>query len=85
MIDPAFGKNKKEHEMEVQHLSQKELADRWRISPYTLEKWRMRGLGPCYIKLGNRVVYRLLDIEAHEASHTHAGTSQPISCRGGEV
>ncbi|MGI9282434.1 MAG: helix-turn-helix transcriptional regulator [Endozoicomonas sp.] len=70
--------------MDVQHLSQKELADRWRISPYTLEKWRMRGLGPRYIKLGNRVVYRVTDIEAHEQSHTHIGTSQPLTCQGGE-
>ena len=43
----------------------------------------MQGLGPRYIKLGNRVVYRQEDVEAHENSHTHIGTSQPVVCQGG--
>ncbi|WP_419835288.1 helix-turn-helix transcriptional regulator [Endozoicomonas atrinae] len=71
--------------MEIQHLSQKELADRWRISHYTLEKWRTRGLGPRYIKLGNRVVYRISEVEAYERSHTHIGTSQPLPRQGGDA
>ena len=71
--------------MEIQHLSQKELADRWRISHFTLEKWRVKGLGPQYIKLGNRVVYRISEVEAYEQSHTHIGTSQPLLQQGGEA
>jgi hypothetical protein len=49
------------------HLNQIELARRWRISPRTLERWRWRKMGPRYIKIGGRVVYRLADIEAFEA------------------
>lgn len=48
------------------YLQQSELADRWRISPRTLERWRWLKTGPSYIKLGGRVVYALIDIEAYE-------------------
>lgn len=49
------------------HLSQTDLANRWRVSPRTLERWRFTGEGPQFIKIGGRVVYRLEDIEAFEA------------------
>ena len=48
------------------HLSQTDLAIRWRMSPRTLERWRFTGEGPQFIKLGGRVVYRLEDIEVFE-------------------
>jgi hypothetical protein len=48
------------------HLHQVELADRWRVSPRTLEGWRGRHFGPPYLKVGGRVVYRLQDVEAFE-------------------
>jgi hypothetical protein len=48
-------------------LNQIELADRWRISPRTLERWRWLNQGPAYLKIGGRVVYRRDDIEAYEA------------------
>jgi hypothetical protein len=50
------------------HLNQIELSRRWRISPRTLERWRWLGIGPRYVKIGGRVVYRLEDIEAFEAA-----------------
>ena len=49
-------------------LNQKELARRWGISHRTLERWRYTGLGPAFLKLGGRVLYRLPDIEAFEQS-----------------
>ena len=49
------------------HLSQTELANRWRMSPRTLERWRFTGEGPRFMKIGGRVVYRLEDIEAFES------------------
>jgi len=52
--------------MTTTHLSQTDLANRWRMSPRTLERWRFTGEGPQFIKLGGRVVYRLEDIEAFE-------------------
>lgn len=47
-------------------LNQYDLADRWRISARTLEKWRWNNTGPVYLKIGNRVFYRLQDIESYE-------------------
>ena len=49
-------------------LSEKLLARRWGFSHRTLERWRHDGTGPTYLKIGGRVVYRLSDIEADEAS-----------------
>ena len=49
------------------HLSQTDLANRWRMSPRTLERWRFTGEGPRFMKIGGRVVYRLEDIVAFEA------------------
>lgn len=62
----------------MQHLDQKSLADRWQISPRTLEQWRWQGKGPRYLKIGGRVVYRLLDVEAFEAASLHVNTVGPI-------
>ena len=58
---------------EVRHLTQEEIAARWRISPRTLERWRWLGRGPRYLKLCGRVVYRLEDIEAFEAEKRQEG------------
>ena len=52
--------------MTINHLTQLEVARRWRLSPRTLERWRWLKQGPRYIKAGGRVIYRLEDIEAYE-------------------
>lgn len=54
------------------HLNQDQLAARWGISPRTLERWRWLGVGPQYLKLGARVIYRAADIEAYEAHQLRA-------------
>jgi predicted site-specific integrase-resolvase len=73
--------------MTIRHLKQRELADRWNISPRTLERWRWVGEGPQFIKIGGRVVYRLEDVEAYErnqrrASTTDAGPAAQASLAG---
>jgi hypothetical protein len=59
----------------VTHLHQVDLARRWKLSPRTLERWRWLGMGPRYCKIGGRVVYRLEDVEEHEASSLRTSTS----------
>lgn len=59
----------------IKHLSQPELAERWTVSPSTLERWRVVGEGPTYLKIGGRVVYRLEDIESYEQQRMHCSTS----------
>jgi len=51
------------------YLLQADLAQRWRISPRTLERWRWQKVGPSYLKVGGRVVYRLEDVLAYEAAN----------------
>ncbi len=52
--------------MKVIFLTPKELANRWRMSPKTLEKWRYVKRGPPYIKVGKRIRYHLETIENFE-------------------
>ncbi len=54
--------------MQVIHLSQKELAERWRMSEATLERWRSDRIGPVFLKILGRVLYRLVDIEEFEVA-----------------
>lgn len=55
--------------MNVKHLNQCQLAERWNLSEATLERWRCEGIGPVYLKLQGRVLYRQEDIDAYEARH----------------
>jgi len=34
-----------------------------------MEGWRRLKIGPPYLRIGHRVIYRLSDIEAYEAKH----------------
>lgn len=61
----------------TKHLNQIELSRRWSISPRTLERWRWLHQGPRYLKIGGRILYRVDDIEAYEASQVHAPTAKP--------
>ena len=49
----------------VRHLTQAELARRWGKSVRTIERWRLRGVGPTHLNIGG-VLYRLSDIEEYE-------------------
>jgi hypothetical protein len=60
--------------MEVVHLNQKQLAARWSCSEACLERWRCEGIGPKFMKLTGRVLYRMVDIEAYEESYLATST-----------
>lgn len=60
--------------MEVRHLNQRQLAERWSVSEASLERWRSQGVGPKYLKLQGRVLYRLSDIESYEEVCLHTST-----------
>jgi len=65
----------------MQNLDQKSLADRWLISPRTLEQWRWQGKGPKYLKIGAKVVYRLEDVESFESENLHLNTTTSVGPR----
>ncbi|ONF43304.1 terminase [Marinobacter lutaoensis] len=62
--------------MSVKHLNQRQLADRWGVSEATLERWRSEGIGPVFLKIQGRVLYRAEDIEAYEAECLRKSTSE---------
>jgi predicted site-specific integrase-resolvase len=45
------------------------------ISIRTLERWRVEGVGPRYVKAGRRVLYRAEDVERWLAAGTRHSTS----------
>ena len=61
-------------------LFTKEAAAYLRVSPRTLERWRIEGGGPTYEKLGPgpraRVLYRLRDLDAWRARYRYNSTSE---------
>ena len=64
--------------MSLKHLLQQELAERWCLSEATLERWRSCGIGPPYLKLQGRVLYRQQDIEDYEARHLHRSPAERV-------
>jgi hypothetical protein len=56
-------------------LDQQEAADHLRMTPRFLESRRSRGDGPVYIKVGNRVRYRLSDLDAWVEEQRRTSTS----------
>jgi predicted DNA-binding transcriptional regulator AlpA len=59
-------------------LNENELAQRWGISPKTLQRWRCEGRGPKYLKLSKRVSYPLEGILDFEQNALHASTSERV-------
>lgn len=64
------------------YLIQSEAAELLRISERTLERMRLTGDGPPFMKVGaRRVIYRQSDIESWLAERTFVSTSG-VSCCG---
>ncbi len=70
--------------MNVKHLNQRQLADRWDLSEASLERWRTEGIGPVFLKLQGRVLYRVEDVEAYEVDSLRKSTSVRLDA-GGEA
>jgi len=59
--------------------TQREAAEVLRLSERTLERMRLTGLGPAYVKAGRRVLYRQADLEKWVVSQFRASQDR----RGG--
>lgn len=51
-------------------------AERLNISPGTLQKWRVYGDGPRYIKVGRKVAYDQADVDRWLEDRRRNSTSQ---------
>lgn len=74
---PALPAQTAPHERRV--LSETELAQRWGVSPKTLQRWRTEGRGPKYLKLSKRVTYPLEAIAEYEHCALHVSTSERVA------
>jgi predicted DNA-binding transcriptional regulator AlpA len=63
--------------MERLVLNTRQAAERCGLSPRTLEKRRVVGGGPQFVRLGGAVRYRLEDLEAWIAANRRRSTSDP--------
>lgn len=68
----------------VRHLTQAELARRWRKSERTLERWRLRGVGPAHLHIGG-VLYRLVDIEEFERTQLRQKAARRTKSKPGSA
>jgi hypothetical protein len=59
------------------YYSNREAADFLRLSPRTLEKYRVIGGGPPFRKFGSRVFYTLADLEVWAGQRICDSTSDP--------
>ena len=44
-------------------LDKTEVSEHLGVGESTLAKWRGRGIGPPFLKIGKRIVYRMSDLE----------------------
>ena len=51
-------------------------AERLTNRKNTIEGWRVKGIGPRYVKIGRLVRYRIEDVEAWLEAQTRTSTSQ---------
>jgi hypothetical protein len=64
----------------VTHLTPQQLAQRLGMNPYSLANWRVKGVGPKYIKINQRkVLYALEDVAEWEMSLKKQSTTQRSS------
>ena len=68
--------------MTIKHLNQRQLADRWDLSEASLERWRTEGIGPVFMKLQGRVLYRVEDVESFETDSLRKSTSERVVAGG---
>jgi len=57
-------------------LTQREAALALRLSERTLERWRVQGTGPRFVRLNHSIRYRQQDLDAHVAARVVSSTSQ---------
>jgi len=65
-------------------LSTDEAAEFLGLSPHTLSKWRVTGMGPPFQSLGRRCLYDPQTLRRWAASRGKKSTSERVEDRGGD-
>ena len=69
-----------ESRFKLEFITQKELAAGLRVSERTLERWRMEGSGPPFVKLG-RILYSVRDVADWSQQNTFNSTAEAGAAR----
>jgi predicted DNA-binding transcriptional regulator AlpA len=59
-------------------LTPAEAAERLRLRPQTLARWRVEGFGPVFVKLGGRVAYPAVELASWIASNRQHSTTSVV-------
>jgi len=59
-------------------LSQSDVAGLLHVSERALEKWRVLGFGPQFVKVGRKCLYRIQDVDAWAVSRLRRRTGETI-------
>jgi excisionase family DNA binding protein len=51
---------------ETRILTDVQVAERLGVSRFTVRSWRLRGVGPRFLKMGRAVRYRCQDVDEYE-------------------
>jgi hypothetical protein len=71
-LGPKCRKDNNNDEASVEVITEKELEERYNIPRRTAQRWRLKGIGPSFIRLGERrVAYRVGDVEVWLAERTY--------------
>jgi hypothetical protein len=57
-------------------VDETELANEWGLRPNTLAGWRVKGIGPKFIRIGRLIRYRRADLETYLAERTGSSNAQ---------
>lgn len=60
--------------MDKAYYSTDELAERLCVHKQTLQNWRQKGIGPQFLKIGRRVIYSVIDVQAWENERKRQNT-----------
>ena len=60
----------------VELINEAQASVTLKVSPRTLQAWRVRGCGPRFIKVGRSVRYRIGDLHEFVKSNVHQSTSE---------
>lgn len=61
----------------IKLLNESEAAEFLRLKPKTLARWRWKGQGPVYRKIGGAIRYTVTDMERYLEEATRQSTSDP--------
>jgi Helix-turn-helix domain len=59
-------------------LTQHDAALALKVSVRTLERWRVQGVGPRFVRLNHSIRYRPQDLDAHVAARVIGSTSEEV-------